>query len=87
MICVETSVYGTTGLVSETIALLRERGYVAPGGSMIYTVFVDLERLRGNAPEGSTLTPGGEIIPDQGPKAQSSDTAAHFGAIECSCAP
>ena len=56
MICVETSVYGTTALVSDTLALLRERGYAARGGSMINTVFVDLERLRGNAPEGSTLT-------------------------------
>lgn len=56
LICVETSVYGSTALVPETIALLRERGYAARGGSMINTVFVDLERLRSKAPEGATLT-------------------------------
>jgi len=56
VICVETSVYGSTALVPETIALLRERGYAARGGSMINTVFVDLERLRSKAPEGATLT-------------------------------
>ena len=56
VICVETSVYGTTALVSETLELLREHGYAARGGSMINTVFVDLARLRSKAPEGATLT-------------------------------
>ena len=56
VVCVETSVYGTTAIVSETVELLRERGYAARGGSMINTVFVDLERLRTKAPEGATLT-------------------------------
>ncbi len=56
VICVETSVYGTTGLVPETFSLLAERGYAARGGSMINTVFVDVERMRAKAPEGATVS-------------------------------
>lgn len=55
VICVETSVYGTTGLVPEIFSLLAERGYAARGGSMINTVFVDVERMRAKAPEGATV--------------------------------
>ena len=56
VICVETGVYGTTALVPEVVALLRERGYAARGGSMINTVFVDTAALQTKAPEGATLT-------------------------------
>lgn len=56
VICVETSVYGTTALVPEIFSLLAERGYAARGGSMINTVFVDVERMRTQAPEGATVS-------------------------------
>ena len=55
VICVETSVYGTTGLVPEIFSLLAERGYAARGGSMINTVFVDVERMQAKAPEGAAV--------------------------------
>ncbi len=55
VICVETSVYGTTTLVPEIFSLLEERGYTARGGSMINTVFVDDRRLAAKAPQGATL--------------------------------
>ncbi|MEM6291498.1 MAG: FkbM family methyltransferase [Myxococcota bacterium] len=56
VLCVESAVYGTTGLVRPLIEFMRAKGYAVRGGSMINTMFVDEARLEAKAPDGATLT-------------------------------
>ncbi len=56
VLCVESSVYGTTGLVRPLVEFMRAKGYAVRGGSMINTMFVDEARLKAKAPDGATLT-------------------------------
>lgn len=46
VLCVETLVFGTHGVVGAIADLLRQHDYVVRGGSFVNTVFVDGRRLR-----------------------------------------